>query len=71
MLKLTARDREVCEELIKGKSNREIGEELGIEPGSVKARLHSIFLRNQLDDVEKHVRILLAIAYAKERAASV
>jgi DNA-binding CsgD family transcriptional regulator len=40
---LTARERQVMELVEQGKKNREIGDDLGIRPGTVKIHLRHIF----------------------------
>jgi DNA-binding NarL/FixJ family response regulator len=67
MLKLTPRDRQVCEALLEGKSNREIGIALGIHEQSVKARLGHIYLANQIETFAKIPRIVLAVRYHQEK----
>jgi len=70
MLNLTPRDRDCCDLLIQARSNREIGDRLGITEGSVKRRFHQIFLRNQIHlDPAKHDRIVLALLYYGEKKA--
>ena len=45
---LTEREREVLEELVKGRTNREISEQLGITPNTVKKHVDHILQKLQV-----------------------
>jgi DNA-binding NarL/FixJ family response regulator len=47
---LTAREREVLAQVVKGRTNREIGAELGICEGTVKRHMGEIFSRLEVSD---------------------
>jgi DNA-binding CsgD family transcriptional regulator len=67
MLTLTPREREVCERLILGRSNREIATELGMAVRTVKGRLSLSFLRNGLAGNTRGKRVVLAMLYDREK----
>jgi DNA-binding NarL/FixJ family response regulator len=71
MLKLTDRERDVCDLLLHALPNRQIAERLGITEGAVKSHLNKIFLRNQLNgDRTRNQRIVLALLYYGEKKAA-
>lgn len=46
--RLTPSEEKICEKIIKGKSNREISEELFISEKTVKTHIHNILLKLNL-----------------------
>lgn len=59
---LTAREREIAERLVEGKSNKEIGDELLISTNTVKQHLLRVFEKAGI-----HERLAFVVAYYQER----
>ncbi|MGV3519453.1 response regulator [Luteitalea sp.] len=57
--RLTAREREVIRLLLEGLSNKEIGSELGVSEGAVKASLQQLFAKTGVRTRSQLVRIAL------------
>ena len=57
--RLTAREREVVRLLLEGKSNKEIGAELGVSESAVKASLQQLFAKTGVRTRSQLVRIAL------------
>ena len=65
-IKITQRDQEVLQLLMKGCSNKEIAKELNISPRTVKQHLRTLFLRAGIRDGRKRVKLATAM-FQKER----
>ena len=64
-IKITRRDQQVLDLLIKGCSNKEIAADLKISPRTVKQHLRTLFLRAGIKHGRKRVILATAI-FAKE-----
>lgn len=62
---LTDRELEICALLGSGRSNAEIGETLGIAPGTVKSHLHNIY--EKLDVSSRHIAAALWRIWCEDR----
>jgi DNA-binding NarL/FixJ family response regulator len=65
-IKITPRDREVLNLLVKGCSNKEIANSLGISPRTVKQHLRTLFLRADIKDGRKRVKLATAMFMKEE-----
>ena len=65
-IKITRRDRQVLNLLVKGCSNKEIAGELDISPRTVKQHLRTLFLRAGIKEGRKRVILATAI-FEKEQ----
>jgi DNA-binding NarL/FixJ family response regulator len=58
---LTAREREVLEQMAEGRSNRAIGERLFLSPKTVEAHVSSIFSKLGIEDTADDNRRVLSV----------
>lgn len=65
-IKITRRDQQVLNLLVKGCSNKEIASELDISPRTVKQHLRTLFLRAGIKQGRKRVILATAI-FEKEQ----
>ena len=68
-IKITQRDRQVLQLLVRGCTNKEIADELKISPRTVKQHLRTLFLRAGIKDGRKRVKLATAV-FEKERTQS-
>ena len=68
-IKITQRDEQVLNLLVQGCSNKEIAEELSISPRTVKQHLRTLFLRADIRDGRKRVKLATAM-FEKQRGQS-
>jgi DNA-binding NarL/FixJ family response regulator len=66
-IKITKRDEEVLKLLVQGCSNKEIGSQLNISPRTVKQHLRTLFLRADMRNGRKRVRLATAM-FQKEQS---
>lgn len=66
-IKITHRDEQVLKLLVQGCSNKEIGSQLNISPRTVKQHLRTLFLRADIRDGRKRVRLATAM-FQKEQS---
>ena len=66
-MKLTPRERQVCDMLLEGYSNPEMAKELGLALGSVKHLMNRIFLKYNLNSATGIKRVKLAVKLYRER----
>lgn len=65
MLRLSARDRQLCEMLCRGYEQREMASELGLSTRTVKCYFQRIYARN---DIRRGVRrVRLAVRFYREK----
>ena len=64
-IKITPRDAEVLKLLVQGCSNKEIAKQLKISPRTVKQHLRTMFLRAEIREGRKRVKLATAM-YQKE-----
>lgn len=64
-IKITPRDEDVLNLLMRGCSNKEIAENLGISERTVKAHLRTIFLRAGINDGRKRIKLVVALIAAR------
>jgi DNA-binding NarL/FixJ family response regulator len=60
-LRLTPRDREIVELLLRACSDREIAQALGISIRTVKGHLQAMYWKNGIADPRKDARVVLAV----------
>ncbi len=65
-IKITRRDQQVLNLLLRGCSNKEIGAELNISPRTVKQHLRTLFLRAGIKHGRKRV-VLATAMFEKEQ----
>jgi DNA-binding NarL/FixJ family response regulator len=65
-IKITKRDEEILKLLVLGCSNKEIGSQLNISPRTVKQHLRTLFLRADIRNGRKRVRLATAM-FQKEQ----
>jgi DNA-binding NarL/FixJ family response regulator len=64
LAKLTAREAEVLEAIVKGADNQAIGEQLGMQPGTVSMHISNIYSKLELDRVAgMNPRVALVLMY--------
>ncbi len=65
-IKITRRDEQVLKLLVQGCSNKEIASQLNISPRTVKQHLRTLFLRANIKDGRKRVKLATAM-FLKEQ----
>ena len=68
-IKITPRDLEVLRLLVQGCSNKEIASQLNISPRTVKQHLRTLFLRADIKEGRKRVKLATAM-FIKEQVQS-
>jgi DNA-binding NarL/FixJ family response regulator len=66
-MKVTPRDQQVLDLLVRGCNNKEIAGQLHISPRTVKQHLRTLFLRAGIRDGRKRVKLAIA-AFEKDEA---
>jgi DNA-binding NarL/FixJ family response regulator len=68
-IKITPRDAQVLQLLVQGCSNKEIASQLSISPRTVKQHLRTLFLRANIREGRKRVKLATAM-FQKEQMES-
>jgi DNA-binding NarL/FixJ family response regulator len=69
-MKVTPRDQQVLDLLVRGCNNKEIAGQLNISPRTVKQHLRTLFLRAGIRDGRKRVKLAIAAFEREEGKAS-
>lgn len=64
-MKLTGREEDVLNHLIKGHSRKEIAKALGISEDTARAYLHRLYIKFGIDEGDKRVKLAVEWYYRK------